>query len=162
MRPQDLDAECRRLENQIKIIKKSFRDTPEEIISLSCQAVCVAICGSLEQNLKRIFVEYARQRSGGQIHRPIERLCDNYQNPKSSKVLELVKLFDRDFGKELGHLWDGEKEVEKSRLDNLVGDRIAIAHSRQRHVNVSVGKLENYHQAHSALVNRIYDHFLGS
>ena len=89
MNQQELQAEYDRLKYQIAVIKNSIGTSPDELISLSCQTVCVSICGSLEQCLKRIFVEYAKQRSGNQIHRPIERVCASYQNPKSNKILEL-------------------------------------------------------------------------
>ena len=161
MNQQELQAEYDRLKSQIAVIKNSIGTSPDELISLSCQTVCVSICGSLEQCLKRIFVEYAKQRSGNQIHRPIERVCASYQNPKSNKVLDLINLFDEDFGRDLVQSWDTEREIEKSHLDNLVDDRITIAHRKKNHVSVTTGRLEDYFKAYSGLLDRIYRHFLG-
>lgn len=162
MNRQELESEFSRIEFQIKSIKNCAADNvPEELISLSCQAVCVAICGSLEQCLKRIFVEYARRRSGNQIHRPIERLCRNYQNPGSSRVLELVDLFDRDFSRELGRSWQEETGLEKTHLDNLVNDRISIAHRTRNHVGISASKLDDYFKAYSGILVKVHDKFIG-
>lgn len=161
MKRQELESEFGRINYQIMTIKDSTDAVPEELISLSCQAVCVAICGSLEQCLKRIFVEYARRRSGNQIHRPIEKLCGNYQNPKSSRVSELVALFDKDFARELDRSWREEREIEKSHLDNLVGDRISVAHRTKNHVGISTSKLEDYYKAYSEILVRVYENFLG-
>ena len=161
MKRQELQAEYDRIKHQIGTIKSSIGSSPDELISLSCQTVCVTICGSLEYCLKGIFVEYSRRHSGNRLHRAIERLCDSFQNPKSTKVLEMVKLFDKDFGRELELLWEGEQEAEKSYLDNLVGDRIEIAHRKKNHVGVSTGKLENYYKAYSQILDRVYDRFLG-
>ena len=161
MKRQELQAEYDRLRHQIQAIRENVGRSPDELISLGSQQVCVSICGSLEQCLKGIFVEYAKQRSGNQIHRPIERVCENYQTPRTSKILELVNLFDEDFGRDLSRSWTAEREIEKSHLDNLVDDRITIAHRRKNHVSVSTGKLEDYFTAYSGLLDRVYQHFLG-
>lgn len=162
MKRQELQAEFDRLNYQISFIRKGSGKDRDELISLSSQQICVSICGSLEQMLKRIFIEYAKQRSSNRIYRPIERICESYQNPKSSKILELVGLFDSDFQFELARQWDNEFEIEKQHLDNLVDDRITIAHRKRIHVDVSSSKLQNYFNAYSGLLDRIYIHFLGA
>ncbi|WP_442577845.1 hypothetical protein ACSBOB_20070 [Mesorhizobium sp. ASY16-5R] len=162
MKRQELQAEFDRLKNQISIVKKGTGTDRDELISLSSQQICVSICGSLEQSLKRIFIEYAKQRSNSRIYRPIEKVCDSYQNPKSSKVLDMIGLFDADYEAELRRQWDNELEVEKQHIDNMVDDRITIAHRKKVHVNVSSSKLEDYHKAYSGLLSRVYDHFLGA
>lgn len=162
MKRQELQAEFDRLNYQISFIRDGSGKDRDELISLSSQQICVSICGSLEQMLKRIFIEYAKQRSSNRIYRPIERICESYQNPKSSKILELVGLFDSDFQFELARQWDNEFEIEKQHLDNLVDDRITIAHRKRIHVDVSSSKLQNYFKAYSGLLDRIYIHFLGA
>lgn len=112
--------------------------------------------------LKRIFIEYARQRSNSRIYRPIERVCESYQNPKTTKILELIGLFDADFETELRRQWENEFDVEKQHLDNMVDDRITIAHRKKVHVDVSSSKLQNYYKAYSGLLDRLYTHFLGT
>ena len=161
MKRQKLTAEYDRLKYQIINLKSSTRDTQIELISLSCQSVCVSICGSLEQCLKEIFVEYAKRKSGNKLNGAIERLRKNYQNPKTVRILELVSLFDKDFGRELERAWSEEKEIEKSHLDNLVNDRNIIAHRTRTHFSVTTSKLDDYHRAYTGLLNRVYDHFLG-
>ena len=162
MKRQDLQAEYDRFKFQIQSIKENVGKSPDELVALSSQQVCVSICGSLEQCLKGIFVEYAKQRSGIEIHRPIEKVCESYQNPKTNKILELVNLFDDDFGRQLEALWKSDNEIEKAHLDNLVDDRITIAHRKRTHISVSTGKLSNYLTAYSELLNRLFEHFLGN
>lgn len=162
MKRQELQAEFDRFKHQILFIRNGVGKDPDELISLSSQQVCVSICGSLEQMLKRIFIEYAKQRSNSRIYRPIEKVCESYQNPKTTKILELVGLFDADFGDELKRQWSGEREMEKQHLDNMVDDRITIAHRKKNHVDVSSSKLQNYYTAYSGLLDRIYGHFLGA
>ena len=155
MRRQELQAEYDRLRYQISTIKENSGKVPGELISLSCQMVCISICGSLEQCLKEIFVEFAKRRSSNQIYRPIAKVCQYYQNPKTSKIAELVKLFDSDFGKALEKSWSSESSesskynVEKSHLDNLIADRVAFAHGGKKHVNVTARKLDDYFRAYS-------------
>lgn len=162
MKRQELQAEFDRLRIQISCIKKGSGKDRDELISLSSQQVCVSICGSLEQCLKQIFIEYAKRRSNSRIYRPIEKICESYQNPKTTKVLELVGMFDADFEAELRRQWNDELEVEKLHIDNMVDDRITIAHRKRVHVNVSSSKLEDYFKAYSGLLDRVYVHFLGS
>jgi hypothetical protein len=160
MKRQELQAEFDRLRHQISCIKSSIGKDKDELISLSSQQLCVSICGSLEQLLKRVFIEYAKQRSNSRIYRPIEKICESYQNPKSTKILELVGLFDADYEDELRSHWISKNEVERQHIDNLVDDRITIAHRKKLHVDVSTSKLENYFKAYSGLLERIFCHFL--
>ena len=162
MKRQELQAEFDRLKHQISFIKKGAGKDQDELISLSSQQICVSLCGSLEQMLKRIFIEYAKRRSNSRIYRPIERICESYQNPKTIKILELVGLFDAEFEAELKRQWEDEYYVEKQHLDNMVDDRITIAHRKKVHVDVSSSKLQNYFNAYSGLLDRIYTHFLGA
>lgn len=162
MKRQELQAEFDRLTHQISFIKKGSGKDRDELISLSSQQICVSICGSLEQMLKRIFIEYAKQRSNSRIYRPIEKICEGYQNPKTVKILELVGLFDAEFEAELKRQWENERDIEKQHLDNMVDDRITIAHRKKVHVDVSSTKLQNYFKAYSALLDRVYTHFLGA
>jgi hypothetical protein len=161
MKRQELQAEFDRLKNQISYIKKGAGKDRDELISLSSQQVCVSICGSLEQCLKQIFIEYAKRRSNSRIYRPIEKICESYQNPKTTKILDLIGLFDADFEIEIRRQWNEELEVEKQHLDNMVDDRITIAHRKRVHVNVSSSKLEDYFKAYCGLLDRVYSHFLG-
>jgi len=160
MKRQELQAEFDRLKYQISIIKKGSGKDQDDLISLSSQQICVSICGSLEQMLKRIFIEYAKQRSNSRIYRPIEKICESYQNPKTTKILELVGLFDSDFEVELKRQWDEEREIERQHINNMVDDRITIAHRKKNHVDVSSTKLESYFKAYSGLLERIFTHFL--
>lgn len=161
MKRQELQAEFDRLRTQISYIKKGSGKDRDELISLSSQQVCVSICGSLEQCLKQIFIEYAKQRSDSRIYRPIEKICESYQNPKTTKILDLIGLFDSDFETELRRQWNEELEVERQHIDNMVDDRITIAHRKRVHVNVSSSKLEDYFKAYRDLLDRVYAHFLG-
>ena len=162
MKRQELQAEFDRLKYQISLVKSGVGVDRDELISLSSQQICVSICGSLEQMLKLIFIEYAKQRSNSRIYRPIEKICESYQNPKTSKILELVGLFDSEFEVELKRQWDSEREIEKQHLNNMVDDRITIAHRKKVHVDVSTSKLLNYFIAYRDLLDRVYCHFLGA
>lgn len=71
-------------------------------------------------------------------------------------------MFDAEFEAELNRQWSNERDVEKQHLDNMVDDRITIAHRKKVHVDVSSSKLQNYFNAYSGLLDRIYAHFLGA
>lgn len=160
MKRQELQAEFDRINHSISFVKKGSGKDRDELIALSSQQICVSICGSLEQCLKKIFIEYAKQRSSSLIYRPIERVCESYQNPRTSKILELVGLFDQTFEVQLKKAWEKELEMERQHIDNMVDDRITIAHRKKNHVDVSSTKLTNYYNAYKNLLERIYNHFL--
>lgn len=160
MKRQELQAEFDRLGWLIEVIKDAAGKESDELVALSSQQICVSICGSLEQGLKSIFIEYAKRRSGTQIYRPVQKVCESYQNPKSTKILELVGLFDRDFEEILGQQWANELSIEKQHIDNLVDDRITIAHRKRVHLDISSTKISNYYSAYKSLMWRVYDHFL--
>ena len=161
MKRQELDAEFKRLEHQIKEIRENTENIPGGLLSLCCQTVCVSICGSLEYCLKNILIEYTKRNSRVKIHRPINRLCQNYQNPKPNTILDLLELFDSEFKFKLIEYWKSNDEIEKKHLEYLVDDRHTIAHRRTLHVNVTLVKLENYFKAYKRLLERIYERFLG-
>lgn len=161
MKRQELQAEFDRLKLQISYIKAGSGKDRDELISLSSQQICVSICGSLEQCLKQIFIQYAKHRSSNRIYRPIEKICESYQNPKTTKILELVSLFDAEFSDHLKREWEDSLEIERQYIDNLVDDRITIAHRKRVHIDISSSKLENYYKAYSNLLDRVYRHFLG-
>ncbi|TRL36848.1 hypothetical protein [Rhizobium straminoryzae] len=160
MKRQELQADFDRIKYQISSVKIGTGKDKDELISLSSQQICVSMCGSLEQNLKRIFMEYAKRRSNSRIYRPIEKVCESYQNPKSTKILELIGLFDSEFEEILRMEWSTGRELERQHIDNMVDDRITIAHRKKNHVNVSSTKLDAYFKAYTDLLNRVYDHFL--
>ena len=70
-------------------------------------------------------------------------------------------MFDAKFEIELKRQWNEERELEKQHLDNMVDDRITIAHRKRVNVDVSSTKLQNYFNAYSGLLDRLYAHFLG-
>ena len=160
MKPQELTAEFDRIESQIKLVKSQIGQVPDDIVALACQQICVSICGSLEQQLKAILVEHAKRISNSRIHRPIYRLCEGYQNPKTGKIVELVSLFDRDFGTGLEVSWKDESEAECSYINSLVADRINIAHRKKTHIQVGTAKLDNYFTSYKSICTRVYEHFL--
>ena len=101
MNRAELTSSFQRFERQIRLLESSSTDTDAELIALAANQVCVAICGDLEQNLRRVLTEYTRQRSAPGIDKAVSKLCDGYQNPKIAKVIELVGLFDAKFADDL-------------------------------------------------------------
>ena len=160
MNRQELNAEFDKLNAQIQAVKERVGRDSDEVAALACQQICVSICGSLEQQLKAILVEHTKRNSNSKIHRPVFKLCESYQNPKITKIVELIGLFDDDFAKSLKERWDEEDDIEKDHINNLVADRITIAHRKKSHIQVGIVKLENYYKAYKSLCSRIYNHFL--
>ena len=162
MTPKDfLDTEHRRLKRQLNIIESNVKYSPGELISLSCQIMCISICGSLEQCLKKIFVEYASIKSKDKLTAPVERLFKIYRNPTPDQILEILGDFDRPFKNSLKNIWHNQESFEKDLLNQLVSKRNLIAHQTGKRLDVSTEDLKNYLNAYSTLLSRVHNNFLG-
>lgn len=166
MLPQELQSDYKRLANRIRAIEiaTAYEQQQIELISLSSNFICIDICGRLEQNLKSIFSSFGGRKSNNVLNKPIARLLSSYQNPKPLKLVELVGLFDEELSHWLKDNWkeNSEHEIAKKRLDNLVLDRITLAHSKNVSHTVSITKLKNYHIEYMAIVSFLAHYFLST
>lgn len=164
MNPSELLADYQRLENRIKLLEVAAMadDAQDELISLSANYICVDICGRLEQNLKSVFSSFSGRKSGQVLDRSIAKLLSAYQNPKSTKLLELIDLFDKDLSSWLKESWkeNAEHEIAKKHIDNLVADRIILAHSKKISHIISITKLKNYFSAYKSIISFLAYYFL--
>lgn len=155
-----LDAEYNRLDKQIRVIEDSIGKCPEELIVLSCQIMCVSICGSLEQCLKAIFTEYANQQSDHKLENVIAKICTNFRTPKPKNLEEFVGLLDPSFSRHLRESWEEEEEQERSHLGNLVKNRIDIAHQTGNRVDLRTSHLRTYLNVYLSILSKVHNHFL--
>lgn len=165
MNHQELAGDFRRINNRIKAIERASAadDAQEELISLSSSFLCVDICGRLEQNLKSMFSTFGSRKSDRVLDKSISKLVSYYQNPKPKNLLELIDLFDTELSVWLSEKWkeNEEHEVAKKRLENLVDDRITLAHSKKTSHNISITKLKNYFSEYTEIVAFLNFYFLG-
>ena len=170
-----LNTELNRLKSQINIIKQFNYQidkvppeiSPEQLISLSCQMVCISICGSLEQGLKKTFLDYAQCHSKNEnqwVVRLAEKQVKRFKNPAPEQINELVNIFDPHFDKEVEEsLDDGELSQAgvKLILKELRSKRINFAHEiNDNHVAIIVSDLEKYLEAYETFFRRLRKHFL--
>lgn len=166
MEPTELNADFQRLGNRIRLIKTSAgsEDMPAELISLSANFICIDICGRLEQNLKSIFSAFGSRRSNRVLDKAIADLLGYYQNPRPKKIVKLVTLFDTDLAKWIDNIWQesGCEEIAKKRLDNLIEDRIILAHSKKTSHTISATKLKNYFDEYKEITSFLTHYFLST
>jgi len=155
----DIDAETNRLSSLIEIIEKNTNQTPAKLISLSCERVCISICGSLEQGINKIFTDYAKSSESQWVVNLAEYRVEQLRNPKIENIKELVKLFDPTFEKELNRAWINDQDNEKKYIHELVNKRISLAHGKGNHGQITTGDLKNYFKAYESLLTRLLMHF---
>ncbi|MCY3726697.1 MAG: HEPN domain-containing protein [Rhodobacteraceae bacterium] len=151
----DFNTELDRLNSLIKIIKSNTGSIPDELISLSCERVCISICGSLEQGLKKIFWDYAKYYTENENHWVVyltKTRLDQLKNPGVSQINKLVKDFDSNF--------ITEGLTDDSVIGDLIKTRNSLAHERGQHSQITISDLLGYLEEYKSLLNRLQRHFI--
>src|SRR5664279_618908 len=95
--------------------------------------LCVLCSGYLEIALAAVLSEYAVDKSAPRVASYVSRNLNQFQNPKMSKILELVDRFDRAWGDEIRN---NLRPEAKDAVDSIVANRNEIAHGR--HTSLSL------------------------
>lgn len=154
-----IQADFDRLSHQLNLIEKAPENT-EELSAMACQFLCVAIVGSLEQNLKLILIQYCIVYRQHHFSKAIDRLCQSFQNPKHHKIIDLISLFDKEFSDKKNVDWMVGDEPVSGVVNSMVGERIVISHQKNKNINVTPTKLRKYLKIYKSVIKEVHDHFL--
>lgn len=155
----DLHSDFCRIESRIKACRKLDGDTDNQLVSMLNDQLCITIVGRLEQNLKTIFSGYASRHSNRRLERSISKLCQQFQNPKPDKIVDLVRLFDTDFGNQLSDDWKDETS-DGNQIKQMVSIRIKIAHQTTNSSLLTLTKIEAFFKAYKNVILMLQQHFL--
>ncbi len=101
--------------------------TSSKIKSHWAKYLCVRVSGFLEIAINLIYTQYVEKRAHSNVAKYAKQNLRRFQNPKMSKIYELVGSFDNAWREEL------EKETTeqiKNSVDSLVAQRNSIAHGQ--------------------------------
>ena len=103
-----------------------MRDQQDDfIVAQIAQHVCVRLSGTLENAVKENVSRALGPSSHPRALRYIDRQLSDFQNPRPSKIIDLLSAFDRAWAEDLQNFW--EPEV-KDAIGSIVGQRNIIAH----------------------------------
>lgn len=109
---------------------------------------CVLISGFVEQSMKTLLQEYCAGKSHPHISKYVSRQLKGFQNPKMSKILELLKAFNVEWANVL----EFDDEL-KSAVDSVVENRNKIAHGED--VSLSFVQVQNYYKSIIKLIDKM-------
>lgn len=155
----EIRAERDKLKALISAAQKMPSDTDSAVASMAYEYLCVAVCGRIEQDVKKVLIEYSKRQTKAKLDRAVSRLCQNFINPYSNKLLDVIDLFDRDFKKELESNWEKDGSVGKV-INSMVGQRKRIAHQTSSSRHTTETSVLQYFAAYEQLISVLEEHFL--
>jgi hypothetical protein len=111
-----------------------------ELKSHLARYICVVTSGFLENAIKEIFTQYAKNRSSPTIADYIEGQLAIIKTPKSSKFIEVAGAFNKAWGVELEKFLS--EEGRKEAIDSIISNRHLIAHGKD--AGITLASLKSY------------------
>lgn len=126
MKSQDAQAKIDSIDIAIQDIK-SFSNLTSIEESYLAKFLIVFICGIFEEVIETLINEYVLRSSNPQVAQYVKaRVDQQFRNPDSSKLMELLNGFDK--------LWSsrirGLPQMNRDGLDSIVNNKNLIAHGR--------------------------------
>lgn len=136
-----------RIENLIKKTEDITDDLELKSV-LSCY-LCILVSGFLEVAIRNIFENYTILYSSSEnIVKYISQRLKYFQNPNSSKILNLIGDFSSNWRVTLEKHEDGEW---KEAVDTIVANRHNLAHGRS--VQITVIRVKNCYRSINSLID---------
>ncbi|ADB36129.1 HEPN domain-containing protein [Spirosoma linguale] len=112
--------------------KVALVTTPQEQMEWS-KYLCVLTAGYIEESLRVLILEHAKNNSSTKIQRFIEKEISYVTNCKTERILEVLNKFDpkwsTTFESEINNNSPIDKEIKDS-IDSIVSNRHLIAHGK--------------------------------
>lgn len=122
----------------------------DEIKSALVKYLCVLISGYLELNLKEIILDYATNKSSPIIQNYIEYSIQNITNLKTTKIIDILRKFNKDWGTEIENLISPE---QKDAVDAVIANRNNIAHGKD--VGLSYVRIKDYYKRIQEVIDKL-------
>jgi RiboL-PSP-HEPN len=126
------------------LIKKCDEATAEniELQAHWAKYLCILSAGLLENAIKEIYMDYARNQTSRPIASFISSILSPIRNPKSQKFLEIAMSFNPLWKDELEKYLSDEGRGDA--IDTIIGNRHLIAHGKGHNSNISLVQIKEY------------------
>jgi hypothetical protein len=148
MKNREISHYKQRLDNLFNKIA-AFSVEPE-LQSHWARYLCILVSGFLETSVRAIYSEYAKNKAAPYIVNYVEGRLGDFQNAKMEKILQLTRLFSREWESNLRDATEGNL---KDAVDSIVINRHKIAHGED--VGISYVRIKEYYQAAIKVVELI-------
>ncbi len=158
MRSSEIAREQQRLDNLFKKINDVQRLSSDdlELQAHWARYLCILVSGFLENSIRTIYSEYAKEKASPQIVNFVEEKLKGFQNPRMEKVFQLMASFDEEWGKQLKTKTEGEI---KDAVNSIVILRNSIAHGKS--VGITYITIQDYYKSSKKLLD-VIDEILNS
>ena len=113
--------------------------------------LCVLVSGYIERAVIELVLEHARQKGAPTLQRFVEQqTTKRFNNPKASRVQELLGSFDPGWQREIEEFLVDER---KAAVDSIVDLRNTIAHGGS--VTVTYSRIIAYYQQAQRVIDRV-------
>lgn len=104
--------------------------------------ICIVSSGILENSLKELYIEFAKQKASARIARYISSQISPLRNPKTQRFLDIASAFSQ--------TWQAELEVfvgdngRSEAIDSIMNQRHLIAHGKYKNSNITMAGIKEY------------------
>lgn len=102
--------------------------------------LCVLVAGYIEVSVRCVLSNYAKSRSTSTILNFVDDQLERFQNPNTTKILQLMGRFDPNWQTALEGKIEGRL---KDAVNSVLNNRNQIAHGQQ--VGITLGRLKAYY-----------------
>ncbi len=109
--------------------------------------LCVLTAGFIEESLRVLLFEYAKQKSAPKIQRFVEKKVKYITNCKTEKIIEVLTDFDVDWAETFQTRINDESPIDKEikdSLDSIIATRHLIAHGKR--TGIGYVTVKNYYK----------------
>lgn len=135
---KDLQRQRQRLES---LFEKISDIEDFELKAEWAKYLCVRTSGLIEEAVRIVLEDYSEERSEARVSNYVSKELEYFSNPKTGKIVALLRNFDRDWGQMLEDEMEGEL---KEAVNSIVANRHLIAHGQD--VNLSFVQMQDFHQ----------------
>ena len=121
-----------------------------EIQSHWARYLCILVCGFVEVSVNTILDEYTKKHSNSQVADYVHSQLDWFQNPNSTKILNLIGSFNLSWKNSLELSIVDEK---KDAIDSIVANKNLISHGIT--TGISYMRLKGYYDQACKVIDLI-------
>jgi hypothetical protein len=104
--------------------------------------ICVVSSGILENALKELYIEFAKQKTSAPIARYISSQLSPIRNPKTQRFLDIASAFSQTWLSEL-EVFVGDNGRSEA-IDSIMNQRHLIAHGKHKNSNITIARIKEY------------------
>lgn len=116
--------------------------------------LCIAVAGFIEKSLNNILNDIFLEKTSGPFQNYLVHHSNKIQNPKSSKICEILSILNPDWSEEISRFMDDNGRREA--IDGVMVNRHLIAHGRIHDANqITIARIREYYAKSYEVIKEI-------